>query len=175
MIVKHSTQGIPFQDVLPFHVRIDLSSVEEGLINFSKFIIGIVYHPPEIAEPCNPSPCGANAICRERDGAGSCSCLPEYYGDPYSFCKPECISNSDCDKSRACFNQKCVDPCPGVCGSYADCHVVNHSPSCVCAPGYTGNPLSGCREPPKSKHFEFVEFVLLILMYYLHRRILSIC
>lgn len=110
-----------------------------------------VYIQPEIPTPCVPSPCGANAVCKERNGAGSCSCLPEYYGDPYNYCKPECIANTDCDRSRACFNQKCVDPCPGVCGNNAECHVVNHSPSCTCFPGYTGNPLSGCREPPKRK------------------------
>lgn len=113
-------------------------------------LIFLVHQPIEIPEPCNPSPCGANAICKERNGAGSCSCIPEYHGDPYSGCKPECISNSDCDKSRSCFNQKCVDPCPGVCGNNAECHVVNHSPTCVCSPGFIGNPSTGCREPPKS-------------------------
>lgn len=112
----------------------------------------LVFEPPvEIATPCEPSPCGANAVCKERNGAGSCSCVLEYFGDPYVGCRPECVSNSDCDRSKACFNQKCRDPCPGVCGSNAECHVVNHSPSCVCIAGYTGNPLSGCREPPKRK------------------------
>lgn len=106
--------------------------------------------PPEIRKPCDPSPCGINAVCKEKNGAGSCSCLPEYFGDPYSICKPECSVNSDCDRSKACFNQKCKDPCPGVCGHNAECSVINHSPSCSCVPGYTGNPLTGCREPPKS-------------------------
>lgn len=109
-----------------------------------------MFQPTEVPRPCVPSPCGSNAICKEKNGAGSCACLPEYYGDPYSFCKPECMVNSDCDRSKACFNQKCTDPCPGVCGNNAECHVVNHSPSCVCLPGFSGNPLTGCREPPKS-------------------------
>lgn len=98
----------------------------------------------EPRNPCNPSPCGANAICKERNGAGSCACLPEYFGDPYTGCRPECVTNSDCDKSRACLNNKCKDPCPGTCGINAMCQVINHSPSCSCLPGYSGDPLSTC-------------------------------
>lgn len=102
----------------------------------------------EERNPCNPSPCGANAVCKERNGAGACTCLPEYFGDPYTGCRPECVTNSDCPKERACVNNKCKDPCPGVCGLNAECNVVNHSPSCWCLPGYTGNALVSCRLPP---------------------------
>lgn len=98
--------------------------------------------------PCTPSPCGANALCKERNGAGSCSCIPEYHGDPYVECRPECVMNSECLRNRACINNKCIDPCPGTCGINAECRVVNHSPTCTCIPGYTGNPLNACREPP---------------------------
>lgn len=65
--------------------------------------------------PCANSPCGANAICKERNGVGSCACLPEYFGDPYTGCRPECVQNSECDQTKACVNNKCKDPCPGVC------------------------------------------------------------
>lgn len=102
--------------------------------------------PEERLTPCVPSPCGPNAECRERNGAGSCTCLPEYFGDPYSGCRPECVVNSDCSRDRSCINQKCVDPCPGVCGLNAECRVSNHLPSCLCLAGYTGNPSSACRE-----------------------------
>lgn len=94
--------------------------------------------------PCNPSPCGANAICRERNGAGSCICLPEYQGDPYTGCRPECVVNSDCGRTRACVNNKCRDPCPGACGNNAECRVANHAPTCTCLPGYTGDPFTNC-------------------------------
>jgi hypothetical protein len=100
--------------------------------------------PPR--NPCHPSPCGSNAICKERHGAGSCSCLPEYTGDPYTGCRPECVSNSDCDRTKACSNNKCKDPCPGACGVNAECRVIAHSPSCDCYIGYTGNPLHECYE-----------------------------
>lgn len=106
----------------------------------------------EPKRPCSPSPCGINAICHERnDGAGSCVCLPEYFGDPYFECRPECIMNSDCPHNRACFNKKCVDPCPGTCGLNAECRVNNHSPSCYCLPGFIGNPVSSCYEKPPSE------------------------
>lgn len=105
----------------------------------------------EIRRPCDPSPCGANAVCKERDGAGSCTCLPDYFGDPYSGCRPECSVNNDCARDKACLNNKCRDPCPGVCGFNAECHVVNHSPACSCIAGHVGDPLQGCRPEIKSK------------------------
>lgn len=104
----------------------------------------VVHHDPEIREPCRPSPCGINAVCRERNNAGSCSCLPGYFGDPYSECRPECVNNNDCPKQKACFNNKCRDPCVGLCGSNTECQVVNHTPYCSCVPGYTGNPSVAC-------------------------------
>lgn len=87
-----------------------------------------------------------NAICREQNNAGSCTCLPDHIGDPYIGCRPECVMNSECPKNRACINNKCKDPCPGTCGINAECYVINHSPSCSCIAGYTGNPLQTCHE-----------------------------
>lgn len=109
----------------------------------------VLVHQPieEDRNPCNPSPCGANAVCKERNGAGSCVCLPEYQGDPYSGCRPECTMNSDCPRNRACSNQKCKDPCPGTCGLNAECNVFNHAPTCTCRSGYQGNPLVSCHLP----------------------------
>lgn len=106
----------------------------------------------EPSQPCNPSPCGSNTICKERDGVGSCSCIPDYFGDPYVGCKPECISNNDCSREKACIQKKCKDPCPGVCGINAVCKTLNHNPSCTCIEGYTGDPLSSCHvTPPKPR------------------------
>lgn len=118
----------------------------------------LVCRDPEIIEPCNPSPCGANAVCKVRNNAGSCSCLPDYYGDPYVECRPECTMNSDCPNTKSCVNQKCVNPCIGTCGSNAECYVANHSPYCTCSHGYTGNPSVGCYEIPKSTFFSSCPF-----------------
>ncbi|XP_046389831.1 neurogenic locus notch homolog protein 1-like [Ischnura elegans] len=92
-------------------------------------------------DPCNPSPCGPNAQCRD----GICTCVPEYRGDPYLGCRPECVLSTDCPRDKACIRQKCADPCPGTCGQNARCEVVNHIPICSCPPGYSGNAFVDCR------------------------------
>ncbi len=68
----------------------------------------------EPPSPCDPNPCGANAVCRDRGHAASCVCLPGYpKGDPYEACRPECVTNSDCieygrgRRTYACIQQKC--------------------------------------------------------------------
>lgn len=93
--------------------------------------------------PCNPSPCGPNSRCREVNGNGVCSCLPEYQGSPPS-CRPMCTVSSECPSDRACLNLKCIDPCPGPCGRNTQCKTINHSPYCSCGPSFTGNPFTQC-------------------------------
>ena len=100
---------------------------------------------PVETDPCNPSPCGPNAICRN----GECTCEPEYSGNPYEACRPECILNSECPRDKACMRFKCKDPCPGVCGQLARCDIVNHIPVCSCPDGYIGDPFVSCRLKPK--------------------------
>ena len=107
--------------------------------------------PTEVIDPCNPSPCGQNAICTARARAGACQCIPEYFGDPYVACRPECTINADCPAVLACQNLHCVDPCPGVCGTNAQCRVVNHAPTCTCNPGYRGDPFTACSLIPQSE------------------------
>ena len=95
--------------------------------------------------PCQPTPCGSNAICKELNGAGACLCLPEYIGNPYEGCRPECVLNTDCPSNKACFNNKCKDPCPGTCAQNTNCYVVNHIPNCLCIEGFTGDPFVYCQ------------------------------
>lgn len=92
------------------------------------------------SDPCNPSPCGPNAQCHE----GQCTCLPEYQGDPYRGCRPECVLSSDCTRDKACIRNKCTDPCSGTCGQSAECSVINHIPMCSCPQGFTGNAFLVC-------------------------------
>lgn len=103
--------------------------------------------PKPVADPlpCQPNPCGTNAICLPQRGLSVCQCLPDYYGNPYEICRPECTRNSDCSSDLACVNEKCRDPCPGVCGINALCQVVNHLPICDCLPHHVGNPYHSCR------------------------------
>jgi hypothetical protein len=102
-------------------------------------------YPQPPSDPCQPSPCGPNAQCRVINEQASCSCLPEMIGSPPN-CQPECVSNSQCSSHLACLNQKCKDPCPGVCGNNAECRVISHTPMCYCSSGYTGDPFGQCLE-----------------------------
>lgn len=99
--------------------------------------------PEEPKNPCVPSPCGPFSQCREVNGHAVCSCLQNYIGAP-PMCKPECIVSSECAQDRACFNQKCKDPCPGTCGLNALCTVINHNPICSCPAGLIGDPFIKC-------------------------------
>lgn len=100
--------------------------------------------------PCSPSPCGPNSICRKVNEQAVCSCLPTYVGSPPG-CRPECVINSECNVLQACVNQKCIDPCPGPCGLQSICRVVNHSPICSCLPGHTGDSFSHCYPIPRKQ------------------------
>lgn len=101
------------------------------------FVTFIVY---DEIDKCNPSPCGANAICRD----GNCYCNDEHQGDPYVGCRPECVLSTDCPRNKACVKNKCVDPCLGTCAANAICDVVNHIPMCSCPQGMTGNAFYNC-------------------------------
>lgn len=111
--------------------------------------------PP--SDPCFPSPCGTNAECRERNGAGTCSCLPGFEGNPYEGCRRECEINRDCAPHLACQRGKCVDPCPGTCGTGAVCAVVNHVPTCSCIEGYSGDPFYSCKPVPVTRKYPYLK------------------
>ena len=74
----------------------------------------------------------------------ACVCLPDYRGDPYIGCRPECVMNNDCLRNQACIRQKCTDPCINICGLNALCTVVNHIPTCTCPTGMVGNAFVAC-------------------------------
>lgn len=93
-----------------------------------------------ITDLCTTTICGPNTQCSD----GICKCLAEYQGDPYVGCRPECTLNTDCPQNRACIRNKCVDPCPGVCGQNAQCIAYNHIPMCSCPSGMTGNAFVRC-------------------------------
>lgn len=100
--------------------------------------------PTEKSDPCVPNPCGPNASPSSSGSRCICTCNPEYFGDPFTGCKPECVYNDDCPSNRACVRNKCVDPCIGVCGQNAECRVTNHNPICSCIQNYIGDPFVRC-------------------------------
>lgn len=111
-------------------------------------ILRFILEPPQKIDPCHPSPCGANAQCNN----GVCTCLPEYQGDPYFGCRPECVLSTDCPLDKACLRSKCVDPCRDMCGFEAECNVYNHVAVCSCPSGMTGNAFDQCTRIESMSH-----------------------
>lgn len=109
--------------------------------------------------PCHPSPCGPNANCKVGpNDQPVCSCLPTMTGSPPS-CRPECVSSSDCDLSKACRNNRCVDPCIDAnCGIDANCRVISHAPICSCREKYQGDPFVRCYPEQRKIFYSFFEF-----------------
>lgn len=105
------------------------------------YILLLILEPlPPTYDECNPSPCGANADCNR----GRCTCKPNYFGNPYISCRPECTTNADCPQNKACINTRCTDPCNNICGTNAICDVYNHIPMCSCPSNMTGNAFFAC-------------------------------
>lgn len=92
---------------------------------------------------CQPTPCGPNSRCESVRKQAVCACLSGYTGSPPA-CRPECMSVSDCPLSKTCLNERCIDPCPGMCGLNAECRVVNHNAICSCPRYYAGDAMTRC-------------------------------
>lgn len=103
--------------------------------------------PPQ-EDTCASCQCGPNSVFQTVNDKPSCACLPDFIGSPPN-CRPECVSNSECSSNMACINRKCRDPCPGSCGSNAECRVVSHTPMCACLSGFTGDPFTQCIPKPR--------------------------
>lgn len=130
---------------------------------------------PAPRDPCNPSPCGLYSQCRDVGGIPSCTCSPSYLGVPPN-CHPECVINEECRSDLACINQKCEDPCPGSCGLYATCTVLNHLSICTCNDGYVGNPFSQCTPKPIPRMYSRINmFLPYIIELYFEKHLYSVC
>ena len=115
-----------------------------------------VCHQNKCLDPCLlDNPCAVNAICSANNHAARCQCPQGLIGNPYELCeKVECYVNRDCDTTKACIQNQCLDPCliAAECAPTATCRVINHDASCTCPPGTVGDPFVECtpRPPPES-------------------------
>ncbi len=149
---------IPLQVAIPNHLQVRALSSFKVPYSYKSLSSG---KEPVFDDPCNPSPCGSNAQCAN----GICTCLPEYQGDPYAGCRPECVINNDCPRDKACIRNKCKDPCPGTCGQTAICDVINHIPMCSCPQGTTGKAFVNCSPYQSMFHTLFLRRIFLILIF----------
>lgn len=104
----------------------------------------LLFPEPQLPAPidgCSQNPCGINANCRN----GTCSCIEGYHGNPVIECRPECTTDNECEKQKACVNYKCVDPCRNACGLDAICNVYNHIAICECPAPLQGDAFIACR------------------------------
>ena len=111
-------------------------------------------------DPCVPNPRGQYSYPPRNIGERcDCSCLPGMRGSPPN-CQPECNFNQDCPTDKACNNQKCVDPCPGLCGINAYCRVRNHIPICVAKKGTQGIHFFNVKLQQVFEKYIFMFFIL---------------
>lgn len=99
----------------------------------------------ENSNPCSPSPCGPNSICRISNNRPNCQCVESYIGQPPN-CRPECTVSSECSNEKICTNNKCVNLClnNSPCGYGADCRVVANTITCLCPDNTEGDPFRQC-------------------------------
>lgn len=139
--------GNAFSRCHPIPRKIDNNNSIFRILPNNDFRLAPVDDTPQPSNPCYPTPCGPNSQCRPNGNVPSCSCLPNYFGSAPN-CRAECSINSDCSNNKACINEKCRDPCIGVCGVATKCHVINHTPICTCMDGLIGDPFTRCYEAP---------------------------
>lgn len=133
-------------------------------INSNILISPVVPTVLPIPEPCNPSPCGPYSVCKVINQHAVCSCQANYIGAPPA-CRPECMVSADCPQDKACISTKCEDPCSGVCGLNARCHVVNHNPICSCPIGFNGDPFIRCLVESKRCLFTYNNCLSLYMIF----------
>lgn len=75
---------------------------------------------------CRDSPCGENAICTDTVGSFTCTCLPDYSGDPFKGC----ADINECDVLEH------------PCGDSAICENAVPGYNCKCPQGFQGKPDS---------------------------------
>lgn len=85
-------------------------------------------------DPC-PGTCGQNAMCQVINHLPSCTCIPDFTGDPFRYCQ----------RTPEILQPVVLKPCsPSPCGPNSQCREVNEQAVCSCLPSYMGSPPN-CR------------------------------
>lgn len=105
----------------------------------------------ECQDACTLVICGRNAECSVQNHEAMCACKSGYRGDPIDDklgCRHvECEGHDQCSNDKLCDDYTCKIAClvNNPCGKNALCSAENHAQVCYCQPGYTGDPIEGCK------------------------------
>jgi len=95
----------------------------------------------QLMNPCEP----LSESMRSVSNAGACICINDWSRKSLwgmsTGVRPQCWLPIN----KACIRNKCKDPCLGV---RAQCSVISHIPTCICEPGYIGDPFTNCNFQP---------------------------
>ncbi|XP_068740239.1 protocadherin Fat 4-like [Montipora capricornis] len=160
----NETRGAPFLTVISSlsydHYVIQgyeiLIQAEDNGIPSESFNDTVSIHVTKL-DPCQSSPCHANATCIRNDWQNvSCACTEGFTGDGFNCSDINECNNITCSYGGTCFNlwKRHFCSCPSGYHNGTDCTLINHclsnpcqqgecTPyrngySCSCAPGYTG-------------------------------------
>ena len=83
--------------------------------------------------------------------------------------KPQCVTDSDCDIDKECYQGSCRFACSSVsCGQNAVCVPQFHNGVCECLNGFKGNPTIACKKGKRLLLYKFVKIQIhLYITYYL--------
>lgn len=106
-------------------------------------------HNKKCLSPCKQkNACGENALCSVQDHMKICLCPDGFQGDANKQCTPyECKKDEECESMKKCGTDGfCRNPCleQGMCGTNAQCRVVDRKALCTCPPGFVGNSQIAC-------------------------------
>ena len=91
--------------------------------------------------------CGPNAKCKAFNHRHQCICNENFIGDPELHCsKIECNEPHDCDETKTCSDNRCIDICTdhSLCDKNEICYAHNHQHFCRCKPGLQLNKNNEC-------------------------------
>lgn len=97
---------------------------------YFKLATKIIHKPLSDVNECEHNPCGTNSICTDTVGSFTCSCNPDYTGDP----RQGCVDIDECttlDKP---------------CGNHAVCENAIPGYNCICPQGFAGNARVACEQ-----------------------------
>lgn len=148
---KSNTSCPNFQFCLNNICTQELKCLSDNDCNYNEKCIQNTNGQNECVDACSIALCGRNADCTSQNHEAICTCKHGYRGNPTDDkigCQlVECETNSQCSNDKLCDKYTCKIAClvNNPCGKNALCSAESHKQVCYCQPGFTGDPLLGCK------------------------------